>query len=252
MAKQSQLRKEKRANEREKQNTLVLQGIQPKTETQRKAFKGFSQGKNLLLHGLPGTGKTFIALYLALSELQFGEYKQVIIIRSTVATRDMGFLPGSAADKAKVYESPYMNIASELFKRGDAYEILKGKNQLKFSTTAFIRGITLDDTIIIVDEAQNMSSMELHSVFTRVGENSRLIICGDCGQDDLTNPRFKEESGLREAMNILKRMDHVDFIEFNVHDIVRSGFVKEYIIKKDEYEKSKKVQSYREVPVSTY
>lgn len=228
-------REKKQQKEQEKTKSLQLQTIKPLTDNQTKAFRGFSQGKNLVLHGSPGTGKTFVALYLALSELSYGEYKQIKVIRSTVPTRDMGFLPGSAAEKSKVYESPYMDIVNELYDRGDAYDLLKSKNVINFSTTAFIRGITLNDTIIIVDESQNMSPMELHSVLTRVGDNSRIILCGDIGQDDLTNPRFKETSGLYEVMKILRRMKDITFVEFGIQDICRSGFVKDYIIEKERY-----------------
>lgn len=228
-------REKKQQREQEKTKSLQLQTIKPLTDNQTKAFRGFSQGKNLVLHGSPGTGKTFVALYLALSELTYGEYKQIKVIRSTVPTRDMGFLPGTATEKSKVYESPYMDIINELYDRGDAYDLLKSKNILHFSTTAFIRGITLNDTIIIVDESQNLSPMEIHSVLTRVGENSRIILCGDIGQDDLTNPRFKETSGLLEAMKILRRMKDITFVEFGIQDICRSGFVRDYIIEKERY-----------------
>jgi phosphate starvation-inducible PhoH-like protein len=236
-------RKEKRQQkEQEKVVSLKLQTIQPLTENQTKAFRGFSQGKNLVLHGSPGTGKTFIGLYLALSELSYGEYTHIQIIRSTVPTRDMGFLPGSASEKTKVYETPYGDIVNELYDKNDAYDQLKHKGTIRFSTTAFIRGITLNDTIIIVDEAQNMSKMEIHSVLTRVGDNSRIILCGDVGQDDLTNPRFREESGLYECMKILKRMNEVQFVEFGINDICRSGFVKNYIIEKENHERAKNLQ----------
>ena len=160
-------------------------------------------------------------------------YRKVYIVRSVVPTRDMGFLPGSQKDKMKVYEAPYYDIASKLFQRGDAYEILKQKNNVEFISTSFLRGSTFDDCIILVDEVQNMSDQELHTVMTRVGENCKIIFCGDVKQDDLTSERKKEMSGLRTFMKIIERMDEFDFIEFEVSDIVRSELVKAYIIERD-------------------
>ena len=160
-------------------------------------------------------------------------YRKVFIVRSVVPTRDMGFLPGSQKDKMKVYEAPYYDIASKLFQRGDAYEILKQKNNVEFISTSFLRGSTFDDCIILVDEVQNMSDQELHTVMTRVGENCKIIFCGDVKQDDLTSERKKEMSGLRTFMKVIERMDEFDFIEFEVSDIVRSELVKAYIIERD-------------------
>jgi phosphate starvation-inducible protein PhoH len=162
--------------------------------------------------------------------LEDKSFNKVFIIRSVVPTRDMGFLPGNQKEKMKVYEAPYQDIARKLFNRGDAYEILKTKNIVEFMSTSFVRGITLDDCVIIVDEVQNMNAMELHSVMTRVGENCKIIFCGDVRQDDLTSERKKELSGLREFLRIIDSMEEFDFIEFTAEDIVRSDLVKSYII----------------------
>lgn len=235
----SQRRKLKKNKKRQKENTtqplsLKLKEIFPKTLNQRTAFNYYSDGKNLLLHGLPGTGKTFISLYLALKEVfdQNSNYNKAHIVRSVVPTRDMGFLPGSMKQKMDVYEAPYQCICNELFGRGDAYELLKQKNTIEFMSTSFIRGITLSDTIVIVDECQNMSSMELHSVMTRLGDNSKILFCGDTRQDDLTSERKKEVSGLKEFMNILINLDEFECLDFHEEDIVRSGLVKSYIIER--------------------
>lgn len=208
-----------------------LSNIEPMTVAQEDVFESWDNGYQLMLHGIAGTGKTFIAMYLALKTvLEQKEQKKIFIVRSVVPTRDMGFLPGNQKEKMKVYEAPYYDIASKLFSRGDAYDVLKTKNLVEFMSTSFIRGITLDDCIIIVDEVQNMSAMELHSIMTRVGENCRIIFCGDVRQDDLTSERKKELSGLRDFLKIIDRMVQFDFVEFLPEDIVRSDLVKSYII----------------------
>lgn len=215
-----------------RQPRLELLPVKPLTQNQDAAFKAFKKGQNLLLHGLPGTGKTFIALALALAE-----GKKVLIVRSAVSTRDIGFQPGSTNEKMKVYEGPYYEICSKLYNQGNAYEQLKRDSKISFIPTSFVRGLTLDETVVVIDEAQNMNDMELHSVITRLGKDSRLIICGDVRQDDLTNPRFKEVSGLAKTMAILQKMKAIECIEFDEHDIVRGDFVKEYIIVRDKYER---------------
>jgi phosphate starvation-inducible protein PhoH len=205
--------------------SLTLHEIEPLTLNQVKAFES---KKNLILHGLAGTGKTFISSYLAYDDMSKGIYDKLVIIRSAVPTRDMGFLPGTEKEKASVYEEPYKDIANELFQRGDAYGIMKQKNLVEFMTTSFIRGITLRDAVIIIDECQNMSFHELDSIITRMGENCRVIFCGDFRQADL------KQNGMENFMQILKRMELFDFIDFQVEDIVRSDFVKSYIIAKNE------------------
>jgi phosphate starvation-inducible protein PhoH len=214
------------------QNPLQLEYIKPKTENQRKTFREYSTGKNLLLHGVPGSGKTFISLYLALDELmnQNSKLQKVVIIRSAQSSKGIGFLPGTAKQKMEVYETPYSSICSKLFERSDAYQLLKNKGIIEFESTSFLRGTTIDDAIIIIDEAQNLSYQELKTVLTRVGDNSKIVICGDVNQDDLTSARYNEESGLKSIMKIMDKIPSVSKVEFEIQDIVRSGFVKEFII----------------------
>ena len=218
-----------------KGNSLTVNPIDLKTDAQREATLYWKDQYNLSLLGMPGTGKTFLSFFFALTEVLqgFGEYRKVVIVRSTVPTRDVGFLKGYLNEKTAVYEAPYSKICTELVGRGDAYQILKQKGVVEFMPTAFIRGITLDNTIVIVDECQNMSPMELHSIMTRLGKNSRIIFSGDTGQDDLTSERYNEESGLRSFMKILYRMDEFRHVDFKAEDIVRSGLVKSYIIQRD-------------------
>ena len=207
--------------------SVELRVIEPLTLNQVRAFES---EKNLVLHGVAGTGKTYISCYLAFDDMTKGLYERLIIIRSAVPTRDMGFLPGSDKEKAAVYEEPYKDIAVELFQRGDAYELLKTKRLVHFMTTSFIRGITLKDAVIIIDECQNMSFHELDSIITRVGSNCRVIFCGDFQQSDLT--KNTEREGIKNFLTVLERMDAFDMIDFQIQDIVRSEFVKNYIISK--------------------
>jgi len=232
----SQRKKLKRENnvnkigDKNKQN-LSLKRINPVTNNQDYIFKHYNEDKNILIHGLPGTGKTFISLYLALNEvMNLYNFKKVIIVRSVVPTRDMGFLPGNKAEKTKEYEAPYYSICTELFGRGDAYEVLKQKGIIEFMPTSFIRGVTLSDCVIILDECQNNTFHELDSVITRMGDNTKIMICGDFRQSDL---RFKDErQGLLDFMDILGRMKSFAHVELTEDDIVRSGTVREYIISK--------------------
>jgi phosphate starvation-inducible protein PhoH len=212
-----------------------LKRIRPKTDNQDKAFQAFYNDKHLFLHGTAGTGKTFIAFYLALQDLHAGQSdaNKLYVVRSTVPSRDMGFLPGNQKDKMKVYEQPYYAIASELYGRGDAYDILKQKNIVEFISTSFVRGTTMSDCIVIVDECQNMSDMELHSIITRAGENARFMFCGDFRQDDLSSERKKEKSGVIDFMRIIRAMNMFEFVDFKPEDIVRSPLVKQYIMARE-------------------
>lgn len=225
-------RQRRRLEKRKQQNGLRLQDIEPMTDTQAQVFDSYLSGKNLMCHGVAGTGKTFISSYLAIRDIleKYDDKESLQIVRSVVPTRDMGFLPGSQKEKSRVYEAPYYSIFGELFGRGDAYEVLKSRNQVHFTTTSFVRGLTFNDSIVIVDECQNMTYHELDSVITRLGDNCRVIFCGDFRQSD-----FKwddERQGILNFMKIIKSMKSFDFIEFQKEDIVRSELVKEYIISK--------------------
>tara|TARA_B100000700_G_scaffold326843_1_gene439633 strand:+ start:4329 stop:5069 length:741 start_codon:yes stop_codon:yes gene_type:complete len=201
------------------------------TEKQKQVIEAYDEGNNLILHGLAGTGKTWLACYLGVDDvIAGGDYNKVIIFRSVVPTRDMGYLPGTVKQKAQIYEEPYRAIYNELFGRGDAYEILKTKNIIEFSTTSFLRGLTFDHTIIIVDEVNNMSFHELDSLITRSGKSTKIIFCGDFRQSDLTNA--SEREGLKRFFDILNNIDGFKYYEFEEQDIVRSQLVKSYIIAK--------------------
>lgn len=212
-----------------------IERIDPMTENQADAFESWRGGYNLMLHGIAGTGKTFLALYFALNDVlnKKTDYKKVWIVRSTVSSRDQGFMPGTKAQKEEVYEEPYPPICEKFFGRGDAYQILKQRNMIEFRSTSFLRGVTFDDCIIVVDEMQNMSDGELHTIMTRVGQNCKIIFAGDIKQDDLTSKRFNEQSGIADFIKIIRTMPEFRFTEFFVDDIVRSDIVKSYIIARD-------------------
>lgn len=214
-----------------------LQHIEPLTVNQRATFDSYNEDRNLMLHGIAGTGKSFISLYLSLKTIlkdRDDRYKKVVIVRSTVPTRDVGFLPGNNKEKMKVYEAPYVDIFSKLFGRGDAYEYLKNKGVVEFTSTSFIRGITLEDSIVIVDEMQNMDWGELTSIITRVGENCKILFCGDFRQSDFRLREKDSKNDVIKFMEVIQRMgDDFDFIEFNANDIVRSKLVKNFILTLD-------------------
>lgn len=228
-------------NRQEKETDYLLntkfgmKQIQPITDNQERLFDSYEEGKNILAVGSAGTGKTYISLYLALKDVMAkNNYNQIIIIRSSVQSREQGHMPGDAKEKASHFEGPFIDIVNNLFGRGDGYQIMKQKGMIKFMTTSFARGLTLDNSLIIADEVQNMNFKELDTIATRVGENSRIIFCGDTKQDDLTDSRNKNDvSGLRDFIKVSKHMNSFDMIEFGVEDIVRSGFVKEYLIAKE-------------------
>lgn len=236
-------RKERRKAEREMDHMVgilnqkfSMRKINPLTPAQSDMFESYYDGYNLAAIGTAGTGKTMCATYLALNDvLQKGEYEKVVIIRSAVQTREQGFMPGSKAQKEAVFEGPYTDIVNDLFSRGDAYQVLKSKGMIQFMSSSFVRGLTFDNSIIIVDECQSMTYHELDTIITRVGESSKIIFCGDTKQDDLQQSRNRADiSGLFDFIKVLKQIPSFDVVNFTVNDIVRSGLVKEYILAKEQ------------------
>ena len=215
-----------------------LNQIKPVTDSQKLVFDTWKKGQNQFLFGCAGTGKTFISLYLALSEVLRNEtpYDKVIMVRSLIPTREIGFLPGDEEDKAALYQVPYSNMMQFMFEQPNEqafetlYNRLKGQGSYYFLSTSFLRGLTFDNSIIIVDECQNLNFHELDTIITRVGQDSRIVFCGDFSQTDLT--RTNERNGLMDFLQILQEMEEFNCIEFNIGDIVRSGFVRNYLIQK--------------------
>lgn len=224
-------------------SSFVLKKINPLTNCQKDVFDAFDENYNLVLCGSAGTGKTYISIYLALNEIIKNIKKtptKIMIIRSTVSSRDLGFLPGTLKEKMAVYEDPYRGIFSDLFGRGDAYEILKNKGIVEFCSTSFLRGTTINNTYIILDEFQNCTYEEIRTILTRMGKNSKMFLCGDTRQNDLYRNKY-DVSGMEEIVNVLETMKEFDVIEFGISDIVRSDFVKSFIIAEEEYLKNKKI-----------
>ena len=219
-------------------NNDMLVNIEPLTPAQEKVFEFWNNNQNLFMYGAAGTGKTFVALYLALKEVLKEEspYEKVYIVRSLVSTREIGFLPGDHEDKSSLYQIPYKNIVKYMFEMPDdnsfemLYGNLKSQETISFWSTSFIRGTTLDKAIVIVDECQNLNFHELDSIITRVGEDTKIIFCGDVHQSDLV--KTNERNGILNFMSILQLMKEFGMIEFGVDDIVRSGLIRSYLVSK--------------------
>tara|TARA_B100001996_G_scaffold293315_1_gene233482 strand:- start:783 stop:1544 length:762 start_codon:yes stop_codon:yes gene_type:complete len=219
-------------------NSDMMIPIEPLTDNQKKLFESYKEGKNIYSYGVAGTGKTFVLLYHALKEVldPITPYNRVVIVRSLVSTREIGFLPGDHEDKATLYQIPYKNMVKYMFELStdNDFEMLWGnlktQESVKFWSTSFVRGTTLDDCVIIVDECQNLNFHELDSIITRVGENCKIHFCGDVAQTDLV--KTNEKNGILDFMKILSSMPEFESIEFGIEDIVRSGLVKSYILNK--------------------
>lgn len=217
------------ATQRNKDHLSLNNGIRHKTEPQRQMMLEFEDGLNIVAYGSAGSGKSYIACYLALKKLFDGNTSKIVIVRSAVQVRSQGFLPGSLAEKSEVYTIPYKQIINELCDNGSAWDILTKKNMIEFISTSFVRGITLSDCVVIVDEFQNCDWYELSSVVTRAGEDCQIVFCGDTAQGDLF--RTREKSGFEQFIKVIDRMpDYFASIKFLPQDIVRSGLVKKFIM----------------------
>jgi predicted ribonuclease YlaK len=215
-----------------------LKCFDPLTHNQKIFFDAYKRGDYFIaLHGVAGTGKTFCALYKAIEEVmdKSNPFKKVIIVRSAVQSREMGHLPGDVSEKMEIYQQPYRQICETLFERKDAYQRLEEQGYIEFISTSFIRGMSFDDAIIIVDEMQNLTFEEIDTVMTRVGYRSKIIWCGDYRQTDL-NKKKNDMSGILKFFDIAMHMGSFTRVEFTPDDIVRSSLVKDYILAKLQYE----------------
>ena len=222
-------------------SNAMMTDVVPLTENQEKVFKAWEDGKHMFIYGCAGTGKTFCALYNALHDVlsTTPSYDSVYLVRSLVATREIGFLPGDHEDKSSLYQIPYKNMVKYMFELSNDREFevlygqLKAQESVKFWSTSFLRGVTLDNSVIIIDEMQNLNFHELDSIITRVGENSRIIFCGDAMQTDLVKDR--EKNGIHDFMRILEFMpDDFTMVEMGIDDICRSGLVRNYLLAKNQ------------------
>lgn len=213
--------------------------LDPLTKSQEEVFTSWKEGFNLVLSGSAGTGKTYISIYLALLDILNKDRpeQKLVIVRSAVPTRDMGFLPGTLEEKEDAYKAPYYSILTQLFEDSDAWKKIEQMKQIEFLTTSFIRGITLNDCIVLIDESQNLTYHELCSVITRLGHNCRIILCGDYYQSDFTKQGDRE--GLEKFTQILENMKLFNHVEFTWEDIVRSGLVRDFIMTKEMVENGK-------------
>ncbi|MGI0076103.1 MAG: PhoH family protein [Nitrosopumilaceae archaeon] len=209
-----------------------LKNIKPLTSTQEEMVHTFLNGQNVCAYGSAGTGKTFLSVYLALNEILNPNTKQhyIILVRSVVPTREVGYLPGTLEEKIALYEAPYHDIFAEIVGRGSTYKDMKDAKKVKFVTTSFIRGLTWNNAVIIIDEAQNMTMHELNSILTRVGINTRIIVAGDIQQSDIMHKTNGSGCGMAQFLKIIDNMREFEKIQFTTHDIVRSAFVKSWII----------------------
>lgn len=210
-------------------DNLNVKRVEPITESQREMFAAFMQGQNVVACGSAGTGKTYVATYLALQEVFAQRKNKVVFVRSAVPTRQIGHLPGDLNEKSLVYTTPFKQIVDDLCENGTAYNILTTKGIIEFMTTSFIRGITLDNCIIIFDEFQSASWHELASVVSRCGKNTQIVFCGDTKQNDLITNKH-DVSGLSNFMKVANDMEEFDIVKFYPQDIVRSGLVKSFIL----------------------
>ncbi len=219
-------------------NTELLKNIEPLTPAQELLWEEYASGKNLVAYGCAGTGKTFCLLYQALKEVLTEDtpYEKIYIVRSLVPTREIGFLPGTHEDKSWLYQIPYRNMVKHMFSMytdkefESLYEDLQRQETISFWSTSFLRGTTLDNAIVIVDEFENLNFHELDSIMTRVGENSKIYFAGDASQSDLL--KVTERTGILDFMQILNGMPEFSKVEFGLEDIVRSGLVRSYLVSK--------------------
>ena len=211
---------------RKQADNLYIRNIKPLTYAQKQMFEAWAEGYNIIASGSAGTGKTFLATFLALKSLFNDESKEIIFVRSTVSTRDMGFLPGTAEEKAAPYFELYKDHVNHICDSGTAWESLLHRGSIRTEPTSYVRGSTWEDAIVVIDESQNLTRHELYSVLTRLGNNSRVLVLGDAKQSDL--PKGSSSEYLKHLAN--KMADDFELVNFTHQDIVRSAFCKALII----------------------
>ena len=243
------IKKRKQTESKRQQSSIdpsfKLRSILPMTDGQKDVIEAYDEGHNLFLYGVAGTGKTFMSLYLALRDVMACKknYHRVYIVRSSVPSRDMGFMPGTLQEKMEVYEAPYRAMINKLFSRDDAWQIITAKGAVQLISTSYLRGITLENCVVIFDETQNASFQEMDTVVTRIGDNCRIVLCGDIEQCDLLRKK-NDITGFPAFAEIIKSMEEFRSVEFDIDAIVRSGIVKSYILAKRRYQLSQHLPTF--------
>lgn len=221
---------------RKKWSLHDLKNIKPISSAQRMLFESYlAHDNHVVANGFPGTGKTYLSFWLGLNSVLSPDEPQdrIIVVRSAVPARDIGFLPGDAKEKMAPFEVAYKDIVHDLIGKSTSYEDMCEAGKIEFMPTSFLRGLTWDNAVVILDEIQNLTWQEIHTVMTRIGKNTRVLVCGDVSQNDLQNKR-NEETGIGNFLTVAERMNTFDIVNFTKHDVVRSGFVKDWILAKED------------------
>lgn len=212
-----------------------LNKLVPLTYNQQKFKDIYNSGVEVIFQlGAAGAGKTSLALSEAFAEVldPSTHYDKVIIIRSAVAVREIGYLPGSLDEKAQSYEAPYIDAVKSIFNYKEPYENLKAVGLLEFALTSYLRGVNFTEgSIIIVDECQNLDFEEINTAYTRLCKGSKIIFCGDGKQTDIQRLK-KQDSGLAKFIDIFDNM-HKYEDEFNDYSNMINEPYDQYEYKKD-------------------
>lgn len=224
-----------------KQENLIIHGMNGKpitarTENQQLLVKAFEENDLVFATGPAGSGKTFVAIALAVKALKNKEVRKIILSRPAVeAGEKLGFLPGEMKDKLDPYLQPLYDALQDMIPAVKLKEYMEN-NVIQIAPLAFMRGRTLNDAVIILDEAQNTTTHQIKMFLTRLGMNAKMIVTGDMTQIDLP---ASATSGLKEAMGILKNVPGIGRVEFNKKDIVRHKLVQRIVEAYDKFDKSK-------------
>ncbi|RHJ92420.1 PhoH family protein [Parabacteroides bouchesdurhonensis] len=228
-----------------KQENLIIHGMNGKaivarTDNQQKLVKAFEENDLVFATGPAGSGKTFVAIALAVKALKNKQVRKIILSRPAVeAGEKLGFLPGEMKDKLDPYLQPLYDALQDMIPGAKLKEYMEN-NVIQIAPLAFMRGRTLNDAVIILDEAQNTTTHQIKMFLTRLGMNAKMIVTGDITQIDLPSTAT---SGLVQAMQILNKVNGIGKIEFNKKDIVRHKLVQRIVEAYDKFDDKKKKEA---------
>ncbi len=228
-----------------KQNDLIIHGVNGKpivarTENQKKLVAAFDKNDLVFALGPAGSGKTYVAIALAVKALKSKEVKKIILSRPAVeAGEKLGFLPGDMKDKIDPYLQPLYDALQDMIPAAKLKEYMEN-NVIQIAPLAFMRGRTLNDAVIILDEAQNTTTHQIKMFLTRLGINAKMIITGDMTQIDLP---VSQVSGLVQAIRVLKSVTGIERIEFNKKDIVRHKLVQRIVEAYEKFEDKQRTKT---------